>query len=203
MSDDSHLNESDKRIKRLLADTIAPESQSVIEAMRKLESEVRHQYDPDQWGGHFTPFEAFPVKLNKLSKEDIMVKLRARLNKGYMPTSTRPGVTYNSKPQYLDGVGFGSPRDYSLKEHPTFPAPHYFDGYGTASWVRGVKNETMYAFYGTNKMEFLTNLETEETLVRNSSANDRKWYNWDSEEFKGKEVAVNPYDLDECLDTYM
>lgn len=200
---DSHLSERDKRIKRLLANTSAPDSTSVVEAMRTLEAEVRQELDPDQWGAKYNPFEKFPIKLAKLSKEDVMVKLRGCIQKEMMPSSTVPD-RIQSKPQYLEEYMFGVFRTYDDEKFPDFPAVRYIESFGTVCLGKlKVKDNIYYAYYAAGEVEFLTRLNDERTLVRISHGKDSAWYDWDADENKGKDVAVNPYDLNECLEIYM
>lgn len=140
---------------------------------------------PSIFGGQY-------VNYQQLGREELLEKLRQRINKGYMPSATREG--YNSKPEYVRWL------DLALAGHEraarNFDCTGYFKR--TDEWGLTNGQDPIWLYIETNQFEYVINLQTDEIRVRRTWGTE--WVVWDNPDLK---LAEDKRELFEVIEDYV
>lgn len=107
-----------------------------------------------------TPFDIPVVLQPLLSRDEFLGLLRARINKGYMPSATGD-VQYNSKPEYIRSLS-----TETIAEDARVFFAHGCSGYfATESWAHAHQTRDIWCYLRVGNVAFITNLTTDATYV--------------------------------------
>lgn len=135
-------------------------------------------------------FDQPEVVLPKVTLTDIVEMCRTRINCNYMP-SAYGKVQYNTKPDYYS---------HELPDHPNVPDVARNDWTGYYAMDSLATSNPIYVLInlGVEGIQILICLKTLQALIRTP---DTEFEVWESDSKDG--ISVNPYLLQEHLDTYL
>lgn len=144
-------------------------------------------------------FSLPPIIVEKVGLEEILVLLRSRINKSYMPSATGE-VNFNSKPEYTR---------HRLKNHPEIPSfyryssslenyAEYVAALDDLGWSK--EKDPIYLYLWIDKFIIIINLQTEKTLIGTFGNDYEDLVQWDQPDQK---IPVMRDALKELIDNYL
>lgn len=142
-------------------------------------------------------FSLPPIVVEKVGLEEILVLMRSRINKGYMPSATGE-VKFNTKPKYTL---------HRLKNHPDIPSLYChrtekesYGEYAVALDDFGLSEDKapIFLYVWIEEFTIIINLQTEKTLITNTDYENL--VPWDQPDQK---IPVMRDALKELIDIYL
>lgn len=163
-------------------------SMLLLQAMRRQITSAVEAYEK----AAKTPFDIPVVLQPLLSRDEFLGLLRARINKGYMPSATGD-VQYNSKPEYIRSLS-----TETIAEDARVFFAHGCSGYfATESWAHAHQTRDIWCYLRAGNVAFITNLTTDATYVALANEDLGVVVTWTDQL-----VAVDRVALDNEIDIY-